>query len=311
MVVSERAAARCMHGQPGPESPYREALPGPVTDAALRAHLAPLDPTVLRTAQAAGLEPLLAEVLRARVSGVDPHDPALLSMRLELAQRIATLEVQLTATEFECDCVRNLLYVVLSDYEESETDRQLSWTVASLAVGAAASIVGASWDLANTTATTPVAEDAPLWISIGGAVAGAGLGAIVLARLPREVTYVHEHNLLRPLLRGDDPELLYPTFVFRMLTLPRAGGRSPRDELLEGFEERIADEVPPERRELARALLFGEGGVYDPSLLALHQELLQELGAALDALARDIDLLARAVAIALEMDFDPTPPLAP
>ena len=304
MVVSESSSDRCMHGIPGPDSPYREPLPGPEEDPALEAYLAPLDPTVRRTAVAAGLEPLLARVLRARATGMDRHDPALLSMRLELAQRIASLETQLTAIEFECDCVRNLLYVVLGDYEESETDRQIAYTIVSLAVGAVASIGAAAWDLANSATATPVAEEGPLVLSIGGAVAGAGLGAAVLVRQPREVTYVHEHNLLEPILDAEDPELLYPTFVFRMLTLPAVGGgASPRDQLVTAWTEELADAVPPDRRELAEALLYRDGGVYDPALLDLHQSMLQELGAALDALARDIDLLARAVAIVLEEDF--------
>lgn len=304
MVVAESASDRCMHGLPGPDSPYREPLPGPEDDPALLAFVEPLDPTVRRTAIAAGLEPLLARVLSARASGMDPRDPGLLSMRLELAQRIASLETQLTAIEFECDCVRNLLYVVLGDYEESETDRQLAYTIVSLVVGAATSIVAATWDLANSATTTPVAEEGPLVLSIGGAVAGAGLGAAVLVRQPREITYVHEHNLLEPIARGDDPNLLYPTFVFRMLTMPSVGGgQSPREELVATWSDELDDAVGADRRELADAIVLGDGGIYDPVLLAAHQSMLQELGAVLDAMARDVDLLARAVAIALEEDF--------
>ncbi len=306
-LVSETASDRCMHGVPGPNSPYREPLPGAEEDPARRAYVEALDPTVRRTAVAAGLEPLLAHVLEVRARGADPHDPALLSMHLELAQRIASLETQLTAIEFECDCVRNLLYVELGEYEESETDRQLAYTIVSLVVGAATSLTAAVWDLANSSTTTPVAEEAPLVIGIGGALAGTGLGAAVLVRQPREVTYVHEHNLLEPVLDGQDPDLLYPTFVFRMLTMPSVGGGpSPRDRLVATWEDELGEAVSRDRRPLASEIVFRDGGVYDPSLLSAHQSMLQELGAELDAMARDIDLLARAVALALEMDFDAT-----
>jgi hypothetical protein len=40
--------------------------------------------------------------------------------------------------------------------------------------------------------------------------------------------------------------------------------------------------------------------ICDPRLLELHADMLQELGATLDSLARDVDMFARAITLVLE-----------
>jgi hypothetical protein len=108
LEVTERAADRCVHGMTGPESPYRVELPGPVTDPELVLALERFPADVRRTALAAGIEPLLARIVREhdRMMVEDGSATDLLAMRDELAARMYTLETQLTAMEFEVDCVR-------------------------------------------------------------------------------------------------------------------------------------------------------------------------------------------------------------
>lgn len=299
LVVSDAANARCMHGVPGIDSPYREALPGAVTDPELLPFVAGLDPAVRRTALAAGLEPLIAHLLQEQERSPEPSIQAL-TMRLELNERVVALETRLTAMEFEVDCVRNLLHDVLNVYAESETDRQLDLTIASLVVGAVAGVAAGGWDLANARADEPFFEDGPLLTSIAGAVITTALGIGVISPKERPIVYLHERNVLSPIRDGEDPQLVFPTFVFRMLTLPTIdGGATPRDEMLARWNELMAETVAPEERTLAEAILYGEGGVYDPQLLTLHENLLEQMGATLDAFAGDIDILTRALAILL------------
>lgn len=298
-VISDAASLRCVHGIPGPNSPYRQPLAGPTTDPELLPYLANIPPAARRTAVAAGIEPLLARLLRARALNEDPAQ--ILRMRQELSDRIATLETQLTAMEFECDCVRGLLRETLDEYTESETDRQLDLTIASLIVGASTGIAAGVWDLANGRSANPAFEEGPLFTSILGAATTSALGAAVLMPEEREILYVHEHNILTPILRGDDPEYYFPTFIFRLLTLPQANGAAtPRDDLVSEWNTLIDEHVSSDDHAVAEQILFGAGGVHDPSLLALHEDLLQSLGASLDALARDIDLLTRTVEVALD-----------
>lgn len=301
LEVEERSAMRCVHGTPGRAGAFREELDGPVTDLELMAHLEPFDARVRRTAVAAGLEPLLARVMRERdrLANGSGSREALLAMRDELSSRMFALQTQLLAMEFEVDCVRNLINGVLSDYQEAETDRQLALTIASLVVGAGTGIASSLWDVGNSAVDEPLWEEGPFWTAIVGAAATTALGVAVLVPEPAAIVYVHEHNVLAPIVAGEDPELIYPTFIFRMLTLPVALGASPRDELVGVFDDMLEERVPDDRRALARAIVFGGGGIHDVGLLQLHQDLLEELGASLDMLAQDIDLFGSSVAVVL------------
>lgn len=96
LEVSQRSADRCVHGASGRDSLYRLELPGPVTDPALVAAVGQFSASVRRTAVAAGLEPLLAQIVieRDRSMQRGAPTPELLAMRDELAARMYTLETQ-------------------------------------------------------------------------------------------------------------------------------------------------------------------------------------------------------------------------
>jgi hypothetical protein len=306
LEVSERAAGRCVHGASGRDSLYRLELPGAVTEPTLVAAAAQFPASVRRTAVAAGLEPLLANIVLERDRSMQQGTPTpeFLAMRDELAARMYTLETQLTAMEFEVDCVRALINARLADYDERETDRQLALTIGSLVVGAAAGLAAGIWDLANSETADPAVPEGPLLVGIAGAVGTTAFGTAVLVPEPRPIVFEHQHNVLQPLQRGTDEDFVFPTFVFRLLTLPTAdGGPTPREQLLSTWTTMIEDDVPMDRRAVAEQILYGPGGVYDPGLLRLHQALLEELGATLDGLARDIDMLAAAIALILSADM--------
>jgi hypothetical protein len=145
-----------------------------------------------------------------------------------------------------------------------------------------------------------VATDGPLVAALVGAAVTTGLGAAVMVPVPREIFVEHAQNLLAPILNGEDPERLYPTFVFRMLTTPEVDGSpSPRARLLERWQARTGDAAGPGERAALEALLAGSGGVYDARAARLRQALLEDLEAALDALARHVDRLGTVVGDAL------------
>ncbi len=108
----------------------------------------------------------------------------------------------------------------------------------------------------------------------------------------------HPRNRLTPVVaRGADPDHLYPSFVFRMLTLPAAGGsRSPRDQLLETWNRKLDEELSDAaERAAAERLLLGDGGVYDDDLLTLRAEMFEGLESAVNGMTRDLELLNRAL----------------
>lgn len=310
LQVRPRAAERCVHGVQGRPSPYR-ALAGPVTDPALLPYLEPIPDDIRRTATAAGIEPLLANVLREQARRAETGETSLefLAMREQLSARMFALATQLTAMEFEVECVHELIDDALDEYRDRETDRQFALTIASLVVGAGASLAASIWALANDHTEDPVAPDGPPVTSILGAIATTALGISVSVVVPREIVYVHEHNVLTAIVSGEnDVEFVYPSSIWNLLTMPTVSGApTPRDELVRAWAERMAESVPPAERPLAERIVFGEGGVYDPALLEMHHDFIKDLGAALSRLSRDIDMLGRTVSRILEADSTPIP----
>lgn len=299
LTVSEAQGERCIRSVPGPESPYREELAGPETDPELSGYLVLLPPDARRTAVAAGIEPLVGRVLRehARSGGVPTLE--LVALRQELDERLSALQPQMLALEFECECAIALLEEVIAEHDGMESDRQLALTLASLIAGAGTSLAAGAWDLANAYTETPAAPDGPLITALAGAALTTALGVAVLVPRPREILLSHEHNLLSPMGRGEDPDRIYPSFVFRMLTMASVSAEPPpREALLTRWGELI-DDAAGEDRALVEELLFGSGGVYDVRIAALRQALLEDLESTLDSLARHVDLLSRSLARAL------------
>jgi hypothetical protein len=299
LAVPEVAGQRCIRAVPGPESPYHEDLAGPETDPELTGYLEALPPDARRTAVAAGIEPLVARVLREHARSGGTPTLEFLALRQELDERLGALPPQMLALEFECECAIALLDEVIAAHDELESDRQLALTIASLVAGAGTSLAAGVWDLANAHSETPAAPDGPLITALAGAVLTTALGVAVLIPDPREISLAHEHNLLLPVARGEDPERIYPTFILRMLTMEAASGEpTPREELLSRWND-LMDDAAGEERALVEELLFGPGGIYDARIARLRQSLLEELESTLDSLARHVDLLTRALAQAL------------
>ena len=88
------------------------------------------------------------------------------------------------------------------------------------------------------------------------------------------MVYAHGRNLFGPVHAGQDPDRLYPTFVFRMLmSAPAPGQPTPRDELLGEWQRIVDAAIPAKRRALAREILQGAGGVYDEALIDVRERM--------------------------------------
>jgi hypothetical protein len=284
IVVREAQSARCVRSPHGAGNTFREELPGAVTDPELLPYLARFGPEVRRTAVAAGVEPLLARLLRERERVHGEPTLELLEMRQELAERVSALPGQLLAVEFECECIGAAIGEALEAHEDSEDERERALTIATLVTGAGVGLVAGGWDLANNHTATPDAPDGPLVTAIVGGLVTTALGAAILVPNSHPMVFVHEHNLLAPIASGVDERRLYPTFVFRMLSMPVEGAeRTPREALLAEWEAEWSDSVDEADRALAETLVY----------------LFQQLETALDSLARHVDALSRAIADAL------------
>ena len=263
---------------------YDLPLAGPVEDPGLAAHLAEVPLAVRRVAQAAGLEPLLADLLAAPAS----ERGAPLAAKLHLVMRLSSLEIQVAALLFETTCVGDQLDSLLHELERRQRTREVMLTVSSILIGAAAAAGGGIWELRGGSG------DGPAALGIGGGVAAASLGLAAFVPARRAVIFPHERNLLAPITSGEDPRGLYPTFVFRMLTTPPAdGGAAPREEILEDWRRILDGSVPASQRALAESVLFGDGGVYDRNLIDVRERMFDVLESHINACDLELELLYR------------------
>jgi hypothetical protein len=278
---------------------YDLPLDGPVEDPELAGFLTEVPPEVRRVAQGAGVEPLLAALLRAAGSEED-GDPG--AMKLELVMRLSSLEIQVASLLFEADCVGDQMEAALYELERRQRAREVGLTVSSILVGAVAATAGGIWELRSS------GGNGPATLLIGGGVASAALGLSAFVPERRAVVFPHERNLLAPIVDGEDPEGLYPTFVFRMLTLPGLrDGTTMRDEILEDWRRILDNEVKPEHQALAEGVLYGAGGIYDERLVDVREQMFDVLESHVNAVDRELELLYRYSARLVEVNAPARP----
>lgn len=291
-AVSE-LEAHCARATMGRYSPYRMPLADPVSDPAAAHWLDILPPVARRTARAAGLEPLLVKLLRPPTQSALPHDALSNSPegQQELTLRLVAFDSQVSALSFETECTRRRVGELVRDLDTQEGERQLGLATASLVIGASTGIAAGALDLTGTQ------TDLPAILAVAGSAVSAGLGIAALLVPERAVRLQHRHNLLRPIFEGTDPEHLYPSFVFRMLTHHYQPNEpaAPRELLLQDFERVLTSAVPWGQWQQARAIMFGHGGLYSRELLAAREQMLQSLQQAVQGVARDLELFDRSI----------------
>lgn len=277
----------CQRPRLGPDSPYRLFLAGAVEDPADQAALARVPAEVRRVMLAAGIEPQVAALLRMRAASQAPT-VELLSLQQDLTAHLGALDAQLASLMFEIDCTDDAHEELLHTIEDRTRARELKLTIASLVAGALGGVAAGVWDASDEASKGPAV--------VGATTAGVAAALGIAAFVPKHhtIAFSHTRNLFAPIALGTDDDHLYPTFVFRLLTLPMASGPTPREALLARFKPLLA--AAARERSDAEAQLFGTGGAYDESLLRTREEMIDQLESAIGALARDLELLERYLA---------------
>src|SRR5690606_14396749 len=175
----------------GPEGPYRVPLAGAEEDPALAALLEPLPDDLRLALLAAGLEPVVARLLRDLPEGEAP-DYAWLARRQALSNHLGSLEVQADALAFEVDCTGDFVEGLRNGIERDEAKRELRMTIASIVIGASATISAVSWGLKTED------ERGPAILEVSGAGAAAALGLTAFLSRSHAIVLEHPRNLLAP-----------------------------------------------------------------------------------------------------------------
>jgi hypothetical protein len=279
----EGRGRECVRAFVGKNSPYRELPFQPIEDPLLD----PVPPEARRTARAAGLEPLIVSALRERQAAGSTATVPFVAAKQDLGLRLISLETQLAAVIFEAECTGELIEAMAFELDQQTQSRGLVYAISSLVVGSALATAAGIWDLTGDESPGPAV------MALAGGVGGAALGAAAFVPRKGSLHYQHPHNLLRPVVANEDPEQLYPGFVFRLLTLPAPSGQSPRERLLAAWREQIEQDVPAAEQRGVVRLFYGDGGMYKQDQLALRERMYDALESQLNALARDLELLDR------------------
>jgi hypothetical protein len=282
IVVDARETKHCLRVAVGRWRGDRDWPAGATAPPELARHLAEVPADVRRTARAAGLEPLLAELLDAR--GDPTRAEEIETTRDQAVLRLSALEIELAAVLFEADCVGDQMEAVLVELDDRQRRQEIGIAIASVVLGATAGIVSGAVDLAGHTPTA-------IGIGIGGGTASAALGLGAFAKRRDRVIFDHERNLLTPIRDGEDPEHMFPTFVFHMLTHARAGQPTPREEILEGWRAILEGDLESDERVMAEAVLYGEGGTYDGNLVHVREQMFDVMESHLNAIESDLERL--------------------
>ncbi len=288
-LVADERDSDCERPDMGSDGPYRIPLAGPVDDPESKAYLEGTPSEARRTARAAGLEPLLVAMIREETRGAAELTPALIAVREDLTMQLVLMDSQVASAVFEVHCTKTRIDEVLEELDRREQSRRSTLAAASVILGALAGIAAGALNLGDPDSTPSTI------VGIGGATLTAGVGALALHRPDVAVRLDHQHNLLAPIWRADDPGHLYSTFLFRMLTLPDGSADgSPRATMVREWVKKIAEANLPSP-EIAERVLYGEGGRYSRALVQVRQQNFAKLEKSLLSIARDLELLERFV----------------
>jgi hypothetical protein len=289
LVIDEDELSKCL----SPRA-RNEVTPGPAPETPKPAPmLAELPPELRRVVAAARVEPLLAALLQPDPS--DGSDPV--AIKMQLVMQVSSLEIAVSSLLFETACHGAQMDAMLRELDRRKQMRDVGLTVSSILVGMITSTAGGIWEAeAGDEGAGPAA------LLIGGGVASATLGLAVFIPDRRAVVFRHQPNLLAPIVHGEDPEHLYPSFVFRMLLSPNDAGTTIRDEILAEWEQLLDENVSARDRALAEALLHGDGGIYDQRLLEVRERMFDALESHIHAIDQELELLYRYSARAFDLD---------
>jgi hypothetical protein len=264
--------------------PYHQDLADPLEDPLLDG----IPSEARRSARAAGLEPVILAIFKAQQGGSDVSPTDLLNLQQQLFVNLMSFDTQLQSLLTEVDCTDDVIEDLSAQLQKRESDREIRLTLASIVVAATAGIAAGAWQIAHDDSKGP-----PVVAIVGGA-GSAALGAAALIPKQHTIPYLHPHNLLATVASGRDDDRMYPTFVRRLLYTPvKPGQASPREELLQTFEQKIAQTYPESERARVRELLYGKGAIYDQRLIDLRESMYDALESKLSAFARELELLSR------------------
>lgn len=235
-----------------------------------------------RMCQILGITAAVDRLQRMGPDSVGSLEHLVLEMRIRDRISLARTQILAVAAEIACEAARA---ESLADELDVKNDRRNTrLTVASVVVGAAATIA------------TVAINDGPTETAagVGGGLLSIGLGALTISPKGRVHHFTHERNLLRAIWYNDLTIPGYPYVVEQLLNDPLLSN-SGTVPLAGSLRERWAASIFLGSDSELEALLFGSGGGYHADELHTRAELLEQLAATVNGLHQDLASLMGAI----------------
>jgi hypothetical protein len=234
--------------------------------------------------------PLLNRLAQLQVERAPVGDVERARRKLTTRLDLAGLEVSSTVAELECEVQR--ADEVQDRLKQVQTTRSTTQTILGVIFGGLANILSGGLGMATGGDAANIASVA------GGALEVLFGTSANFTKVRQE--FSHPHNHLQAFWDGEGKEQeFFSPAVWRFLTEPNirdAEGHSLRDVLVSTWdEEGRLGEPGSEEEKRRKALLLGEGGLYDSDDLHVREAMLQQMESSIQLMHQDLETLFREV----------------
>jgi hypothetical protein len=254
----------------------------------------------VHAAEVMDLLPLLNRLAQLETEQAPLADIERARRKLTTHLQLANLEVSSIVAEIECEAQR--ADEVQDRLKQVQTTRTTTQTILGVIFGGLANILSGGIGMATR------AGDAANIASVAGGTLEVLFGTSANFTKVRQ-EFSHPHNHLQAFWDGEaNQREFFPPGVWRFLTEPDirdVEGHSLRDVLVETWNEqgRLGDPGSQEEQR-RKALLFGEGGLYDSDDLHVREAMLQQLESSIQLMHQDLETLLREVLLRQALEED-------
>ena len=220
--------------------------------------------------------------------------------KLTTRLQLANMEVSSLVAEIECEVQR--ADEVQDRLKHVQTTRTTTQTILGIIAGGLANILSGGIGMATR------AGDAADIASVAGGTLEVLFGTSANFTKVRQ-EFTHPHNHLQAFWNGEGGEKeFFSPGIWRFLTEPDIRdleGHSLRDVLIQTWNEAGRLGPPGSHQEQQRkALLFGEGGLYDSEDLHVREAMLHQLESSIQLMHQDLETLLREVLLRQALEED-------
>lgn len=202
-------------------------------------------------------------------------------LKEEINTTLIATQTELNATSAELDCEGERIEQIAKSIDSKNNTYINRLTVASIVLGAAASIAGILISDNN-------------WnngITIGAGIGGGGLAFGVLKNKGHKIELYHKRNLLRNIWSEKNLSSNFPPFVWFMLS-EKQFSNSGETALIKNIKKRwIEYQFEGNEKDANESFLFLDNGIYHSDDLHNRSEMINQLQSTIRALNQNLNFL--------------------